>query len=582
MAQSPVKHPHPQPQMRVAYQHDPAADVTCVETCQGMFPEIDPFLYPPGTNLLPTVYTNIFDSLGNEVPNTLPSTPKRPYNLHDCDPVITQLTSDQKRSPTEDLQDLLNAAPPLLTGLTDREYWGTYGDCTKPNETGAPLPDDQVDDVGLLSNVQSAIDILEGNAIADRVYSGFPLLHYNGGEKKGTLTQIVNELGEQIWNVDVHQIWYDSHIESDVSYLDLTALKGDDGQPSTKEVWTITYTIDVLSRGKDDFSPMTMYMDHPDFHPPQQHCDGSALEPLAHGGQRQFRIQVNKPAPVPNVAMDQTFFPIEEGTRTVLRVRMAPPAYFNLTYTWGWRQHPPRVQVMENASKHFPPDNPLNLYEQEVDVFGAARDVTKIRDRISDLSPAKRMWMALNDIKAQLEGGTPDYSACLVSLKEAWCSFQDWKDRNHLPRDVQVDPDTDLTLLYVNSTIYGQLSDGGWSDFPKWRTRGTQLKVTLINGDYYQRGYLNIDFGGARGWESQFKPTQKLGGSGCQFSFGRFYWSVNLAKPVMLAPATRDAGGKTVPTKHRVFITYNFEPSRRLRFYQFDPLHHDVAVYSLH
>ncbi len=473
-----------------------------------------------------------------------------------------------------------------MTGLSARDYWGTYGDCTRPDDAGDPLPAAQIepDRAGLLAQVGRAIDILEGNPVPDRVYSGFPLLHYNGGEKKRGLSQIANGRGEQIWNVDVHQIWYDSHIESDVSYLDLSALDDADGKPSTAAEWTITYTIDVLSRGKDDFSPMTMYMDHPDHHPPQQRCDGGTMEPMAHGGQRQFLMRAAgaTPAPVPNVAMDQTFFPIQEGTRTILRLKMAPPAYFNLTYTWGWRQHPPRVQVMENAHKHVPPDNPLTLYEQEVAVFGATRDVATIGDKIGDLSPAKRMWTAFRAARAQLEGAAPDYAACLTAIKEAWCSFQDWTDRNHLPRGVEVDADTDLTLLYVDNTIYGQLADGGWDDFPAWRTRGARLRVTLINGDYYERGYLNIDFGGARGWESQFKPTQKLGGSGCQFSFGRFYWSVNLAKPVMLAPATRDAAGRTTTTRHRVFITYNFEPSRRLRFYQFDPLHHDVAVYSLH
>jgi hypothetical protein len=32
-------------------------------------------------------------------------------------------------------------------------------------------------------------------------------------------------------------------------------------------------------------------------------------------------------------------------------VKMAPGKYYNLTYTWGWRIHPPRVQVSENALK---------------------------------------------------------------------------------------------------------------------------------------------------------------------------------------------------------------------------------------
>jgi len=36
------------------------------------------------------------------------------------------------------------------------------------------------------------------------------------------------------------------------------------------------------------------------------------------------------------------------------------------------------------------------------------------------------------------------------------------------------------------------------------------------------------------------------------------------------------------PGMHKVQITYNFEPSRRLKIYQFDPLHHDQVIYSLH
>jgi hypothetical protein len=36
------------------------------------------------------------------------------------------------------------------------------------------------------------------------------------------------------------------------------------------------------------------------------------------------------------------------------------------------------------------------------------------------------------------------------------------------------------------------------------------------------------------------------------------------------------------PGIHTVHLTYNYEPSRRLRFYQFDPMHHDVAILSMH
>jgi hypothetical protein len=31
-----------------------------------------------------------------------------------------------------------------------------------------------------------------------------------------------------------------------------------------------------------------------------------------------------------------------------------------------------------------------------------------------------------------------------------------------------------------------------------------------------------------------------------------------------------------------VRIQFNYDPSRRLRFYQFDPVHHNVAIFSVH
>lgn len=601
MEREPVRHPHQQPQMRTPHQEEKdGGRLICVETCEGLFPEIDPFLYPPGANLLPTVYTDVFDGRNppQPIPNTLPSTPRKPYNLHDCDPVVTELTDEQKKSPTDDLYELLNDLPLLLTGNSYREHWAHHGDCTKPDDFGSPLPGAQIDASAVAEKLQLAIAILQGDQLQGdpyqhRVYGNgkFPLLHYNGGEKLKQVKQVTLDDGRTIWNVDVHQIWYDSHIESDTAFIDLSPLNGPDGKVSDTVEWMITYTIDVLSRGKDDFSPMTMYFDHPDHQEEPLDCKGEPIKPLADradkfGGQQQYRIKEGEPPPLPGVAMDQTFLPVHDGTHTIVRIKMAPPRYYNLTYTWGWRQHPPRVQVIENANKRFPPDDPKSptLYEHESGVFGAQRDLQKVRDKISDWDPAKRMWMAFSAALATVESAVPDYDACLRQVKEAWCSFQDWKDRNHLPRlpdGYGVDPDSDLTLLYVNNTIYGQMSDGGLHDLPKWRTRGAQLRVKLINADYYQRGYINMDFGGARGWENQFKSSLKVGGSGCQFSFGRFYWSMNIAKPVMLDPAHR-VSGQTVPDEKRVHITFNFEPSRRLRFYQFDPLHHDVAVYSIH
>ena len=36
------------------------------------------------------------------------------------------------------------------------------------------------------------------------------------------------------------------------------------------------------------------------------------------------------------------------------------------------------------------------------------------------------------------------------------------------------------------------------------------------------------------------------------------------------------------PSVQKLEFVLNFDPSSRIKFYQFDPYHHDVAVYSLH
>jgi len=530
-------HPHPQSRptgATVSITQEAGVTVARINTAQGCFAESNPFQDPPGTNLLPTIFTNAFDGSGNEMPNTLPSTPDIPYNLHDGVPVVSKINPV---SPTDDLLEIFERVESTI----------------RKAKTGR-LSEREIEAIG--ENLHRGVAIMEGDLIPDRNYSGFPLLHYAGPEKVRKVIPIKDASGNVIGgNVDIHEVWYDNHIESDVAFIDPTAVEN--------VPWTMTWTVDVLSRGNDDFSPFVTYIDDPALGLP----------------------------PKPHIAMDQTFYNMEEGTRTIFKIKMAPGKYYNLVYAWGWRAHPPRVQVIENATKRIPP-NPqgTTLVDLEVEVFGQhpSADKPAAIAHIGDLSPAKRMWAAFRSGRAAL--GKKDYRGVADEIKNAREAFYDWRDRTKLPRGVRVDRNSDLTLLYVNNTIYGEFREGFSGEFPPWTLRGTTLKVTLINGDYFTHGYQNMDFGGARGWENQFQSSVATGGSGPWFTFGRLHWFPNIPGSlpdgtpflVKVPPAAHVPGGDDTLGRYKVEIIYNFEPSRRLRFYQFDPMHHDVAIFSVH
>ena len=568
--QSPYCHPYPQPRPKPST-YTRSGDVIVIDTGESLFPKpaVDPFTLPPGTNFLANVYTNMFDGQGNEMVNTLPSTPSNPYNLHDGEPVVTQINP---LSPTDDLLASLNTIERLAA---------------QPAREAAEVEK-------LRRAIQTALDVLEGNPIPGRAYSGLPVLHYVGPDKTRAVTPVLDASGKTIGgNLDVHQVWYDGHIESDVAFIDPSAVQD--------VPWTVNYSVDILNRGEDDFSPFALFVDP---QPPTSAPSANATAPPA--------SSAPKPA-LPHVGMDQTFFPMENGTRTVLRIKMPPGKYYSMVYTWGWRMHPPRVQVMDWAQRKLSINGgkPMSLPQWEQSVFCPPQDQScsprateelKLRaiSMIGDLAPEKQMWTSLREARDAAKQN--DYPLVLAKAKEARASFDDFRDRTRLPHHgkqrLKADPESDLTLLYVNNTIYAEfadraeyIDDAQRIDFSKWKMRGTTLKVTIYNGDFFDHGYMNVDFGGSRGWENQFKSSVKVGGSGCWFTFGRAHWWPNLPSTtptpnsetgdllVAVPPAARSP---YKPAVQKVHIKYNYEPSRRLRFYQFDPIHHDVAVFSIH
>ncbi len=591
---------HPGPSIQT-----PSADgvTTFVVTPEGQHPPQDPFLEPPGSNFLLNVDENLRDLSNREMPNTIPSTPTNPYNLHDG-PVLTRAID--KTNPEDDLDAII-----------DKFEKGRV-----PHRLIKKLS-------------KRGVDILEGNPVG-RAYDGFSMLHYTGPNRVKKVIPEYDADGVLIGgNVDVNMIYFNQRIESDMAFIDPSEVQ--------EVPYTITYKVKILNRGIEDFSPMNMNFNR-------------IVNPVTGADMR---------GPF-HASYDVTFFPmLDEGTEYTVKIKQNKGKYLNLIYTWGWRIHPPRVQVTENALKTAGP-NGWTLVEWEKAAFceGGAKDpacdpVGDPADRayaiaqIGDLAPSKRMWNIFNKLKAKPVHGKK-LKKVAAKLRRA---FLDWTDRTSLPEGVEADPDATLTLLYVNNTFFGNrqglqgdgskmgpasfkgISNGSAHD---WNIRPYTYKVTLLNGDHFPHAYMNVDFGGSRGWENHFQttdPTTNVGphpvippgspangdpynnpanivggeenvfpinrggteeflqptprnladpvngdpqmGSGCFFTFGRNHAWPNAGGPwgaIFTPPVAADG----TPGLHKVEIEYNFEPSRRLKIYQFDPLHHDQVIYSLH
>lgn len=633
-------------------------------TPTSLFDATDPWVNP--SNLLPNVYENVKSADGSEIINTLPSKPDVPYNLHAKDPEIHDLAD--KTSPADDL------AAVFKQWYIGKQALGTYAPGNPYDQANYHYHSEYFDP----DMIQLGIDVLEGNesaALATRAYKGMPILHIAGGDQVKTVMPVyaadgVTPIGG---NVEVHQVWFGQHIEEDTSYIDTSIM----ALPENKDLpWTITYVVDVLNRGNDDFSPLELFNSDPELD-----LDGSPCP-------------VDKACALPQVMMDGTFFPMVDGTTNKFVLKMPPARFFQLIYTWGWRNHPGRIAVMENAAKvaafsadnvqRFP-DVERNVFRQvnctafdsgsnhpahtvifgEADVYGNPLPGAKCTfgpkimsspaskayaiSFIGDLSPAKRMWTALKTLKAT------GFNATVMAEYER--AYYQWQNRLQLPDGITPDPDADLTLAYLNNSIYGQ--EKGFSRLAnkpileQWHMRGTKLKVKLFNGDYFAHGYGAVNFGGLRGWENLYQSAHPIGGDGDTFTFGRAYWTLDTQPSIVVVPAAEKSATATISatpeaqvvmtdqktrahkpmdpmlrrsinslsksravkkaeaetfnylmasdstTQQMSFATasatngdvlgewtvnfeMNYEPSLRLRTYQFDPVHHIQAIWAIH
>jgi len=119
----------------------------------------------------------------------------------------------------------------------------------------------------------------------------------------------------RIWEVDVNHLWYDSQFDSDTYLLRVPVAAG------PFDLLRVHFRI--YSLVGEDFSPTVVMLDH--------------REP----GSVQF----------PFKGFDSVWTRIQGDSVTEVTIDLPPLQMVRGVYTWGWREHPPRIQFLQPSSR---------------------------------------------------------------------------------------------------------------------------------------------------------------------------------------------------------------------------------------
>ena len=337
---------------------------------------------------------------------------------------------------------------------------------------------------GMQAAAQELLDILTGNT-SGRIYDGFAMLNYNRGAytpdqdpgeyKMKTVTDTgltapgIDGVPRKIWEVTVNFLWYDGQFDSDTFLVRVPV--------TAHPLDTLRIHYRIYSLVTEDFAPTTVLAD------------------LRLPGSVQF----------PFKGFDSVWTKIQNNKVTELTVDFPPLKLLRGIYTWGWREHPPRIQFLQ------PIFEMVNAHTQQVQLEPqgesfAFRNRQLSIDGISDAAPEKKMYTVAQAVMA---GSTPaQIDAMLNDPNTAPRGTRsDWADLAQ--NQMQLPPEAwdvlaaegipagsfgpyRFVTCYMNNELYGEGPHGnriaGWY-------QGDQFSVKLINLDNHTHYFRNVDFG---------------------------------------------------------------------------------------
>ncbi len=373
------------------------------------------------------------------------------------------------------------------------------------------------DKAGMITPANELMDILLGRT-QGKIYDGFPMLNYNsnlleaidsdfapGEYKMKTLRDTGktalgldpkvdeegNEIRVKVWEVDVNMLWYDGQFDADTFLIKVPF-------GAKEDLLHVNYNIYSLVR--EEFAPATVMLDK------------------------------KTSVALPYKGLDSVWVPIEAPSVTQVTVKHPPLGMLRGVYTWGWREHPPRIHFLQ------PVFEIVNAHTGDTELDPQGRSFAERNKLLSiawigEAAPEKKMY---NVAQAVINGS--DAATVYTMLHETSAgTWQEWadltKNQKQLPPEAwKVLHDEDalspgdfgdyrFVSVYMNNEMYGAGPKGGGA-IEKF-TQGEMVNVKIINLDKQTHFFRNVDFskplhddisklgnGGSHSFEIfNFKPT---------------------------------------------------------------------------
>ncbi|MEF8843135.1 MAG: hypothetical protein V5A62_16170 [Haloarculaceae archaeon] len=338
---------------------------------------------------------------------------------------------------------------------------------------------DDSDKTAMVEAAEEAEAILDGTT-KGRIYDGFGLLNYSrggfldehvAGEYKmkrlrdSGETQVSIDGNEHtVWEIDVNMFWYGNQFDADTFLMRVPV------EAHPFDLLRVNYHVYSLVR--EELSP------------------GTAINDL---GKQPFKI------------FDSTWSRVGSDEVHHITVDKPPVGMLRGIYTWGWREHPPRIQFLQP------------VYETEIDgnvVLDPPSKSFAVRNRnlsiddIGDAAPEKKAY----DVLREVLDGSPNpgkVSGMLTKAdKKPRGTYDSWIDLMSDP--LQLPPEAwdvledegikqgdfgpyHYVTVYANNELYGN-GPSGADTMETWSQRD-QLEVKVINLDDHTHYYRAVDFG---------------------------------------------------------------------------------------